>query len=509
MKRLTAIILALLLAMPAALTGCAESTENSDKPAETQGTTAQDPSGEAVSDETARLYADVPADSNFDGYEFTVLSGSNSEYSIVQNDFYAEEVTGEPINDARYNRNITVGDKLNVKIISMEADMNGGSMDTSSDMIIKDVQGGVGAYDMATISGYVAASLCVGNYLYDISTVPYINLEAPWWDQKANDSLKILDQLFYTTGDITTSDNDATYCIMFNKQLVTDYNLENPYELVNEGKWTMDAYINMANQVTNDVDGNGVYDSNDLYGALVWDDTMMGIVNCTGETCVTINAEGMMELTINTERILNAVTKFLDFGMTDVSYEYQRHNWNDSLLINMFSANQSLFLSQLFQLIPKLREMDNDFGILPYFKYEEAQADYYTTMGSWHSVFFTVPSIQQNVERTGIVAECLANEGMYDLTEAYYEKTLKGKSARDQESQAMLDLIFANRIYDLGWYHQIGGYNEAVMNLLRNYNNNMASMLKGGEKATKKILERNNQKFVEAKEERLAQLGGN
>ena len=71
----------------------------------------------------------------------------------------------------------------------------------------------------------------------------------------------------------------------------------------------------------------------------------------------------------------------------------------------------------------------------------------------------------------------------------------------------MLDLIFANRIYDLGWYHQVGGYNEAVMNMLRQYKNNMASMLKGGEKATKKILERNNKKYIEAKEERLAQLG--
>ena len=509
MKRFTALLLALLLAMPTVLTACAESTENADPAKEIQNTDVQNPGAETESDETERLYADIPADSNFDGYEFTVLSGSNSEYFIVQNDFAAEEITGEAINDAKYNRNIAVGDKLNVKIISMEAPLSGQSMDSSGDMIIKDVQGGVGAYDIAAISGYVAASLCISNYLYDISTVPYIDLTAPWWDQKANDSLKILDQLFYTTGDITTSDNDATYCIMFNKQIVTDYNLENPYELVNEGKWTMDAFIGMANQVTSDVDGNGVYDKNDLYGALVWDDTMMGIVNCTGETCVTTNAEGLMELTLNTERILNAVTKFLEFGMTNVSYEYQRSNWNDSLLINMFSANQSLFLTQLFQLIPKLREMDNDFGILPYFKYEEAQSDYYTTMGSWHSVFLTVPAIQHNLERTGIVAECLANEGMYGLTEAYYEKTLKGKSARDQESQAMLDLIFANRIYDLGWYHQIGGYNEAVMNLLRNYNNNMASMLKGGEKATKKILERNNQKFIDAKEERLAQLGNN
>lgn len=504
MKRLTAIILALLLAMPTVLASCAESAENTDAASEDK-TNVSAESVQAEETEDVRLYADVPADSNFGGYEFNILCSSNSEYSIIQNDFFAEDITGEPINDARYNRNIAVGDKLNVKIISTDASAVG--TDAGYADISKDVQSGTGSYDAATACGYATAKLAMGNFLYDLKEVPYIDLSAPWWDKVANDSLQILDQLFYTTGDITTSDNDATYCIMFNKQLITDYNLENPYELVNEGTWTMDRFINMANMVTNDIDGNGVYDSNDLYGALVWDDTMMGIVNCTGETCVSINEEGLMELSINTERILDAVTKFLDFGMTDVSYEYQRYNWDDSLLVNMFSANQSLFLTQLFQLIPKLREMDNDFGILPYFKFDETQDKYYTTMGSWHSVFFCVPNVQEDVSRTGIVIECLANEGMYDLTEAYYEKTLKGKSARDQESQAMLDVIFANRVYDLGWYYQIGSYNENVMNLLRNYTNNMASMLKSSEKVTKKVLEKNNNSFIEAKEKRLEQLG--
>ena len=45
------------------------------------------------------------------------------------------------------------------------------------------------------------------------------------------------------------------------------------------------------------------------------------------------------------------------------------------------------------------------------------------------------------------------------------------------------------------------------MNLLRNYTNNMASMLKSSEKVTKKVLEKNNNSFIEAKEKRLEQLG--
>ena len=105
MKRLTAIILALLLAMPAVLSSCAESEQNTN---ETSGNTPGVNASLETEDVVERLYADVPADANFGGRDFTILSGSNSEYSIVQNDFMAEEISGEPINDARYNRNITI-----------------------------------------------------------------------------------------------------------------------------------------------------------------------------------------------------------------------------------------------------------------------------------------------------------------------------------------------------------------------------------------------------------------
>lgn len=503
MKRLTSILLALLLAMPAVLTACAESEENPESTAKTQDITTADSSAETETPETERIYADVPADADFEGYEFNINCSSNSEFSVIRNDFYAEDITGEAINDARYMRNIAVGEKLNVTIVSHDASSVGS--DAGYTDISKDVQSGTGAFDIATACGYATTRLSTGNYLYNIKEVPYINLEAPWWDQVANKSLSILDQLFYTTGDITTSDDDATYCIVFNKQMIDNFGLENPYELVDDGKWTMDKYIEMSNVVASDTNGDGKYTTADTYGALTWDDTMMGIVNCTGGQCVTVNEEGLMELTINNEKIIDAVTKFLEFSSTNSTFEYQRSTIDDTTCINMFSANQSLFLSQLIQLVPKLREMDNDFGILPYFKYEESQSKYYTTMGSWHSVFLCIPNSQEDINRTGIITECLANEGMYDLKAAYYEKTLKGKSARDAESQAMLDLIFANRVYDLGWFNQTGGYNEAVMNLLRNYNNNIASMLKTTERATQKLLSKTNEAYIEAKAKLEAQ----
>ena len=500
-KKLTAILLAMLMVAPTVLTACSESTENAETTASAQTTTNEATAGETEteSDETERRYADVPADSNFGGYSFNILCSSNSEYGGVQDDFYAEEITGEGINDARYNRNTTVGDKLNVTINPIDAEVGEGNGYT---MISQSVQAGTGDYDLATACGYTTTRLAQNNFLYDMKNVPYIDLSAPWWDQVANNSMQILGQLFFTTGEISTADNDATYCIMFNKQLIDDYNLQNPYDLVYSDKWTMDNFISMALQVSEDLDANGKFDLNDRYGALIWDDSMMGVVNASGEKCCIINNDGLLELSLNSETTIDAVTKFLDFAVQkEYACAYQRLNWDDTALVRMFSGNQGLFLMQLIQIVPKMREMDANFGILPYFKYTESQKDYYTTIGSWHSVFVCVPNGQADLERTGIVTECLANEGLYGLTKEYYEKTLVGKSTRDQESEGMLDIIFANRVYDMGWYFQVGSYNEQVMNLLRNYNNNFASMYKSMEKVANKVIDKANETFEKNLEE--------
>ena len=61
----------------------------------------------------------------------------------------------------------------------------------------------------------------------------------------------------------------------------------------------------------------------------------------------------------------------------------------------------------------------------------------------------------------------------------------------------MLDIILATRVYDLGWYYQIGTYNEQVMNLLRNFKNDFSSMYKKLEKSALKQLERLNESFAE------------
>jgi hypothetical protein len=139
--------------------------------------------------------------------------------------------------------------------------------------------------------------------------------------------------------------------------------------------------------------------------------------------------------------------------------------------------------------------MDTDFGVLPLPLFSEDQERYYNSSASWTSAFYTIPNNafdDEGFARTGYILQALAYESLYTLTPAYYEITLKGKTTRDEESSAMLDLIFSTRSYDYGWYFEIGEYNEGIMNLLRSYSTNVASMYEKGLKNAEKLLDKIN-----------------
>ena len=444
----------------------------------------------------AKLEPDIP-EADYGGYDFTVLISVNGEIALL-NDFHAEEETGDTVNDAIYRRNRFVEGKYNINIVDIAMPPEDGMDRPQAQKMIKNaIAAGDNTYDAAMISGYGTAALTQGGFLMDLNDMDPIDLKKPWWDQMANRDLMIRNRMFYTTGAISNVVNRAAYAILFNKQMVQDYGLDNPYALVNENKWTYDKLIEMAVNVTADLNGDGKIEFDDRLGALIWDDTMMGIINSIGERCAVIDSNGEVGLTLFNERSLKVFDTYMDFVLSDNALTYQRKDWASVQSDAMFGNNQALFFLQIMELVVRLRAMEIDFGVLPYPKLDAAQENYYHTVGSWHSGFICVPAAQENVSRTGAILEALAAESMYTLLPAYYDIALKGKYVRDEESEAMLDLIFATKVFDLGWIYQIGNYNEDIMNQLRNNKKDFASMYEKGLGRAEKNIEKINEAFGE------------
>ncbi len=486
-KHLTAVALLLVT-----LLGTAACGSSDDGAAVTDA--AEQTAAAVAETETAetRLYDSVP-DKDFGGKTFDILTAGNwnNDWTEIY-DFQAEEENGEPINDAVFQRNLAIEERFNVDIVEINNMGNDkGGTGKGAKFIEKSVMASDFAYDASLMGAYDVSTLSYNNYLLDLaSEVPHVDLTKPWWDQKASSDLAMRGKMYYTTGDISTIDNDCTFCMLFNKNLLNTYDMEDPYQLVRDGKWTLDKFMEMASQVSQDLNGDSKYDENDLYGFCIWQDSMMGMVNAAGEKFCTINESGDLELTLNTERTMDMITRYMTLAY-DRTISFSIFHSGD-LIEQMFANDQVLFYSRYLCIIKKYRNMDTDFGVLPYPKFDEAQDAYYHTVAPYGCSFICVPAVVEDVEMTGSVLEAMACESMYTVTPAYYDITLEGKQLRDDESAEMLDLILGSRVFDLGQFYQVGGYNEEIMNLFRNNKTDFISMYEKFEnKAIKKLEEIN------------------
>ena len=459
MKRFGMILCTLLLL--AAFAGCGDKTPAS--------TTASSDNAEQTTVQTGEALG-VPETADYGGAAFNILSAG----SVAYNDFDFDEESSLALDNAQYKRRRLVEENYKVEIHEdiKQAYSSGGGPGFMQ--ISTDVSAGDCSYDLALIAGYDVSVLAYSGLLYDLNSVPGIDLSKSWWDQKANESLSVNGVMFFTTGEITCSDNNAAFVILFNKGLLKDYELENPYTLVYDGEWTMDKFAELCKTVTEDLDQNGTMDANDRFGLLVWDDSVVGIVNAAGQRCCTINADGNIELTLYNETTVSALEKYFSIAYdTQYAYTYQRvSGYNEQ---ELWSGNHGLFWTTWLGIVPRYREMENDFGILPYPKLNTAQTDYYTTVASYNSQFICMPLIQNDVERAGTITEALAYYGKKVVTPAYYDVNLIGQSTRDEESEDMLKIIFDNLVFDIGYYYQIGPYNKELIYMVREYDTNFAS----------------------------------
>ncbi|MBQ2279335.1 MAG: hypothetical protein II333_12260 [Clostridia bacterium] len=118
-KRILAMVLAMMMIVPAAMTSCSESTQNAET---TAGDTAAAPvAGEEVAEEInieelspaeqRALIPDNLPEMTFEGRSYIFAVEEAKAYEII-----SEELTGEATNDAVYDRNLRIEDRFDVKI---------------------------------------------------------------------------------------------------------------------------------------------------------------------------------------------------------------------------------------------------------------------------------------------------------------------------------------------------------------------------------------------------------
>jgi hypothetical protein len=125
---------------------------------------------------------------------------------------------------------------------------------------------------------------------------------------------------------------------------------------------------------------------------------------------------------------------------------------------HIWEEGRSLFWSELLNWATTLRAMENDFGILPMPKYNEQQEYHVATTGIPHVM--CIPVTTDDLERTGIILEAVNAESRLTTLTVYYDTMLVNQVMRDEDSGEMLDIIFENKVYEIGrffWESHIAG----------------------------------------------------
>ena len=428
--------------------------------------------------EEKEMLATIPVE-DFEGYTFNIISRreNSPEWNIWGNrDIYSEEQTGEIINDAVYLRNRYIEDAYNCFIKEYQ------SFNMVNDLR-KTVRAGENVYDIALPPLNQGINLAADGVLVNLGNISTVNLSNKWWDQNANKSLSISGQLYYTSSDMLILNNDSTGAFAFSKKIVQEYQLDNPYQVVKDGKWTYDTFYSQVKQVSKDLNGDGKMNRDDQYGFMQYRDVLHCLFHGAGGDFGGKDENDMPYFTLDTERNIMILEKVFEI-MNDPFNTYRLHmTYNEGvtnafvLAQNIFEANRALYYWLRLRDIEPLRSMEADFGILPIPKWDEAQVNYRATVNFHVSTCITIPITNDNPEMTGLFLEAISCKSKYTVQPAYYDISLNGKYVRDEESSEMLDIIFANRVYDIGLIGDFGGIRGIIDTMVDQDNRNFVSQL--------------------------------
>lgn len=468
MKKILSMLLALCIAL-ALIVSCAQQSSSG----ENITTAAAETEPETLSaEESRKAIPDNLPDKDFEGYTFTVLARDRQDF--VDDIGAGSEETGDVIDDAIFSRNRTVEDRFNIKIASNHV----GDPIT---MLRQSVLAKDNAYDLMLSHVIECGSAAVeGNYLDWYSDLPYVNLEQPWYIGNAVDALSVQNHAYIMAGEYCLSILRFTYCMYYNKEITQDNGIENLYGIVMDGVWTIDRLNEVVRGVYQDIDGDGNMTDKDLYGFTsdYWS-AAITYQYAFDNPVMTKNSEGIPELTFNSPKLPQIVDKIYS-----LFYENPGSfvgDWGVSGPI--WREGRVLFLNGLFSGAAGYRDLEFDFGIIPYPKWDEAQAKYYTMSDGAHDVM-AVPITCDDTERTSIIVEALNAESYKQVIPAYYETALKVKFTRDEESVQVLDMVLDGRTFDFGYvYDGWQGLAFMMQNLTSRKSKDYASEYKKLEKA--------------------------
>ena len=451
----------------------------------------EDNTSNNAEEESSWISGELDLTVDMDGKEVVILGQSDT-------DLGPEENSSDPLEDAVYRRNDMLESMLGVELNTIHNE----DYINLSDTVKTDVSAGTGEYHIVYQHMVDSASnLALNDYLYNLTELEYVDFDQPWWDQDCKNGFMIGDNMMLVCGDLLPSTMMISAAVLFNKNLFDERGWDYPYQDAREGTWTLDDLLNFTKEQTKDISGDGKINyQDDFYGLVGWSlDCDYNFFFGSGCTMFTYDDEHLPIYSVNADRLQTVYDQVYKLLITQQSFhvtvaQYQADNSMYAKPSEVFKSGRALFYASYLSGAVGMREMEDDYGILPQPKFDEKQTEYLSFVNGAAAVVIVPKSLtDENLEIAGYMMEALASSSYYMVTDTLYEKVAKSKTARDPESAEMVDVIIRHKVFDFGYSHfHMKGLPCATVfqEALNSSNPSIVRTISSGEKTTIKELKK-------------------
>ena len=405
---------------------------------------------------------DLPSDLNYDGEQITYFYWG---YDFVEWELTSDGSSGDIVEKAISKRNNAVQERLGVKLNFIRGET---PAEVFMPTVRDEIMSGSQDYDIIVgpqcTSGVVAAA----GAFHDLKDAKYIDFTKPYWSDDYNTALSVNDKRYMIGGDASLTTIGWASCMLFDLEGYNNVlgDVDEFYQYIDEGNWTLDALADKCRQCYLDLNGNGIKDASDRYG--------IGLDGHSSNTDQFLFASGahyslrdennVPVLDMKNDKTLKFADKYFNLV----------HNNEGVFTITAQNAEsakdmESVFESASMHAAVDQRDRESDFGIIPMPKLDDSIDKYHSWLSD-NTCILAVPITHdaERVEMIGAVLEAMASETYRQVLPEYYERALKQKYARDSWSGKMLDLIHDGMttdfvaVYNLS-LNEIGGMMRAII----------------------------------------------
>ena len=327
------------------------------------------------------------------------------------------------------------------------------------------VQSGDDIYDLATIpfetsSGQILAQNCLMN-LKDLDD---LQLDQPWWSKYLNDQLIIGSQKKLTAvfSDLSLANFEGSYVTFINAGMADDLGLDIPYDIVREGKWTLDKlseYMKTGADLNGDTSFTYSPDGSAKYGLTAFQTFDQAVIVGSMEL-FTVGNDGDVTIAANSDRFISNVLRLADIVSNEGEMLYYNRTADDNYE-KVFRDKRALMMVGELKAASTMRASDFDYGLLPIPKFDESQSDYRTVVG--YGFLFCIPVVCDTPNESAAVIDAMTYYTYKDVMPLFYNERISQKALRDDDSIEMLALISGTRCLDIG---RLYGWSDTLYHII-------------------------------------------